>query len=213
MGDDHRRGTPSGCAPDPPTGVLMANSCDPETARRGPVPPSSTASLGGADDAGRAPDDASGRIPRHRPGSSDEPGARARGALRAAAARASDAADAVVALGEVSAQVEALVATLARLARQTRRVALNASIEAARAGETGREFAIVADAMRQLAEESAGSARAAASSLARTRDAVDDVARLVAATTAAAAAASRALDAAAGEPGAPATRSEPPAGG
>lgn len=101
-------------------------------------------------------------------------------ALDAVGSRMQEATESVVALGEVSSQVETLVATLERLARQTRRVALNASIEAARAGETGREFAIVADAMRRLAEESAGSARAAASSVARTRDAVDDVARLVA---------------------------------
>jgi methyl-accepting chemotaxis protein len=114
-------------------------------------------------------------------------------ALDVVGERARAATESVVALEEVSARMEALVATLARLARQTRRVALNASIEAARAGETGREFAIVADAMRQLAEESAGSARAAASSVARTRDAVDDVARLVAGTEQAAAVARAAL--------------------
>ena len=96
-------------------------------------------------------------------------------------ARVRDSAASVAMLVEASTRVGTLVATMSRLARQTNRVALNASIEAARAGDAGREFAIVADAMRRLAEESAQAARAAGSSVGRVRDEIETVARLLAA--------------------------------
>ncbi|MGZ8491874.1 MAG: methyl-accepting chemotaxis protein [Gemmatirosa sp.] len=95
--------------------------------------------------------------------------------------RVQDSAASVASLVEASARVGTMVATMSRLARQTHRVALNASIEAARAGDAGREFAIVADAMRRLAEESSQAARTAGSSIGRVRDEIDTVARLLAA--------------------------------
>lgn len=92
---------------------------------------------------------------------------------------------------EASARIEEVVKLIQRIAAQTNLLALNAAIEAARAGQHGRTFAVVAQEVRKLSEDTAHQAAQIASLVARVRESAGQVGALVAGSKGQAEAAAR----------------------
>jgi methyl-accepting chemotaxis protein len=78
---------------------------------------------------------------------------------RAAVDRMQDARGVVGALGDAARDIGKVVQIIGSIAAQTNLLALNATIEAARAGEAGKGFAVVAGEVKNLANQSAISAK------------------------------------------------------
>src|SRR5438874_7286122 len=97
------------------------------------------------------------------------------------------AANEIASLNTMVRDIQRFVTTVGQIADQTNLLALNAAIEAARAGEAGRGFAVVADEVRKLAEQS--------------QKAADDIVQMTGKVTSRVTSSARAMESSAGRVG------------
>jgi PAS domain S-box-containing protein len=95
--------------------------------------------------------------------------------IRSATDAASEVASEIDSLDAKMAEVESIVEMISDIAEQTNMLALNANIEAARAGDAGEGFAVVANEVKGLAEDSQDSADDIATIIADLKAQTDEV--------------------------------------
>lgn len=87
--------------------------------------------------------------------------------------------DIMVLLEKEASDIEAITQSVKNIAEETGLLALNASIEAARAGEDGAGFAVVAQQIRKLADESKDSVHRINELISRVQQRIRDTAQLI----------------------------------
>jgi len=89
----------------------------------------------------------------------------------------------ITSMGELSREIGQISETIEDIASQTNLLSLNAAIEAARAGEHGAGFAVVADSIRNLAEESLSAANEITGLINRVQNTTDQAVEAMEITT------------------------------